>query len=104
MEVAKLAGVPRNVVKRAREILGELESCRDPAKPPRRRERGQPSLPGLFAVQPPQAAPDEAEARPDLSALLLDELLSRLELDRMTPLEALTLLCDWKGRFGGNAR
>ena len=104
VEVAKLAGVPRNVVKRAREILGELESCRNPGQAARgNRERGQPSLPGLFAVQPPQAAPDEAEARPDLPALLLDEL-SRLELDRMTPLEALTLLCDWKGRFGGNAR
>ena len=102
VEVAKLAGVPRNVVKRAREILGELESCRDPGQAARgNRERGQPSLPGLFAVQPPQA--DEAGTRPDLSALLLDEL-SRLELDRMTPLEALTLLCDWKGRFGGNAR
>ena len=73
MEVAKLAGVPRNVVKRAREILGELESSRDPGQAARgNRERGQPSLPGLFAVQQPQADADEAEARPDLSALLLD--------------------------------
>jgi DNA mismatch repair protein MutS len=103
VEVARLAGVPRNVVKRARELLEELERSRDPAQAVRaNRERGQPSLPGLFAVAPPAPADGQAPERPDAAALLLDEL-SRLELDRMTPLEALTLLCDWKGRYGGNA-
>jgi DNA mismatch repair protein MutS len=99
VEVARLAGVPRNVVKRARELLGELERSRDPAAQGRAsRERGQPALPGLLA-----AAPAEAPSVPtDRGSLLLDEL-SRLELDRMTPLEALTLLGDWKSRYGGKA-
>ncbi|WP_043631680.1 DNA mismatch repair protein MutS [Desulfovibrio sp. TomC] len=102
VEVARLAGVPRNVVKRARELLEELERSRDPARDGRAsRERGQPSLPGLFAVPPAETGPDAPDL-PQTAGLLLDEL-SRLELDRMTPLEALTLLCDWKGRYGGNA-
>lgn len=99
VEVAKLAGVPRNVVKRAREILTELERNREPGKHAQvGREAGQPALPGLLGglAAPGDAAPPQAES------LLLDEL-SRLELDRMTPLEALTKLCDWKNRFGGPA-
>lgn len=100
VEVAKLAGVPRNVVKRAREILSELERSREPGKAAAAgRERGQPALPGLLA----QTAAATNDAPPhQAESLLLDEL-SRLELDRMTPLEALTKLCDWKNRFGGNA-
>jgi DNA mismatch repair protein MutS len=99
VEVARLAGVPRNVVKRARALLDELERSRDPAREGRgNRERGQPALPGLMGMSPREEEP----SRPDAGSLLLDEL-SRLELDRMTPLEALTLLCDWRNRFGGNA-
>ena len=97
--MAKLAGVPRNVVKRAREILTELERSREPGKTASSgRELGQPALPGLLGglAAPAETAPPHAES------LLLDEL-SRLELDRMTPLEALTKLCDWKNRFGGPA-
>jgi DNA mismatch repair protein MutS len=97
VEVARLAGVPRNVVKRAKELLLELERTRDPEGEKRgSRERGQPALPGLLAAAPREVEP----ALPNGGGLLLDEL-SRLELDRMTPLEALTLLCDWKNRFGG---
>jgi len=108
VEVARLAGVPRNVVKRARELLEELERSRDPGQGGRAsRERGQPSLPGLFAVAGNAGNTGDADnpacaPLPDAATVLLDEL-SRLELDRMTPLEALTLLCDWKGRYGGNA-
>ena len=105
VEVAKLAGVPRNVVKRARELLEELERSRDPGQGGRAsRERGQPSLPGLIAVSGTGGNAGDAACAPlpNAATVLLDEL-SRLELDRMTPLEALTLLCDWKGRYGGNA-
>jgi len=99
VEVARLAGVPRNVVRRARQLLEELERSRDPAHAARgSRERGQPILPGLFTA--PAPTPDTAPEAAD--SPLLDEL-SRLELDRITPLEALTLLTDWKTRFGGNA-
>ena len=99
VEVAKLAGVPRHVVTRAREILPDLARRREPGKTASSgRELGQPALPGLLGglAAPAETAPPHAES------LLLDEL-SRLELDRMTPLEALTKLCDWKNRFGGPA-
>lgn len=99
VEVARLAGVPRNVVKRARELLEMLERSRDPGRDAHgSRERGQPALPGLLTPPPPTKTPPPENP----GSRLLDEL-SRLELDRMTPLEALTLLCDWKNRFGGNA-
>jgi DNA mismatch repair protein MutS len=98
VEVAKLAGVPRPVVKRAREILELLERTRDPGREARiAKELGQPVLPGLL---PDQARSGDAAAPMPLHPIL-DEL-SRLELDRMTPFEALTLLCDWKSRLRGN--
>jgi len=95
VEVAKLAGVPRHVVKRAREILEALERSRDPAREARvAKELGQPVLPGLIA-----AAPPAKESPAPFSHPILDEL-ARLELDRITPIEALTLLADWKNRLG----
>jgi len=98
VEVAKLAGVPRPVVKRAREILELLERTRDPGREARiAKELGQPVLPGLL----PATARSEDAAAPAPLHPILDEL-SRLELDRMTPFEALTLLCDWKSRLRGN--
>jgi DNA mismatch repair protein MutS len=97
VEVARLAGVPRPVVKRAREILEALERTRDPAREARvARELGQPVLPGLMPVA---SGPNTPAAAASASHPILDEL-SRLELDRMTPFEALTLLCDWKNRLG----
>jgi DNA mismatch repair protein MutS len=101
VEVARLAGVPRPVVKRAREILTTLERTRDPAREAKvARELGQPILPGLM---PPAPAPDETPPEGPESHPILDEL-SRLELDRMTPFEALTLLCDWKSRLGASPK
>lgn len=98
VEVARLAGVPRPVVKRAREILVLLERTRDPGREDRiAKELGQPVLPGLLPARPqPEAPAPKTPLHP-----ILDEL-SRLELDRMTPFEALTLLCDWKSRLRGN--
>ncbi len=98
VEVAKLAGVPRQVVKRAREILELLERTRDPSREARiAKELGQPVLPGLLS----DTARSGDAAAPMPLHPILDEL-SRLELDRMTPFEALTLLCDWKSRLRGN--
>lgn len=98
VEVAKLAGVPRQVVKRARDILELLERTRDPGREARiAKELGQPVLPGLLS----DTARSGDAAAPMPLHPILDEL-SRLELDRMTPFEALTLLCDWKSRLRGN--
>jgi len=85
IEVAKLAGVPGGVIARAREILRNLESGElTDAGQPRlaqhaRADGGQ--LP-LFA-----AAPDPLRAE-----------LAEIDADRLTPLEALTLLSDLAAR------
>jgi DNA mismatch repair protein MutS len=89
IQVAKLAGLPPAVVERARAILGELEKS----------EREKPvaalvdDLP-LFAAQlrSPPPVPVVASG-PDL----LREALAGLDLDEMTPREALEALYRLKG-------
>ena len=91
IQVARLAGLPRSVVDRAREILVSLE--RDELS-----RGGRPSLSatprepqqqlGLFHVDPGPGA-------------RLVERLAQLEIDRMTPLEALSMLADLKKDAGG---
>jgi DNA mismatch repair protein MutS len=87
--VARLAGLPKTIVERARQILSALE--RDElARGGRPTVSGTPSNPqqqlGLF--QPSEA--DSAK---------VDELRAKLagvDVDRLTPLEALTLLAELK--------
>jgi DNA mismatch repair protein MutS len=73
VHVAQLAGLPRPVVLRAREILEELESSRDGARPAPREER---------ALQMQLFQADGALRRE----------LSALDVDAMTPLQAITKL------------
>ena len=85
IQVARLAGLPRSVIDRAREILGALEHD-ELARGGRPSVSGTPSEPqqqlGLF--QPP-ANDDHLRAK-----------LAALDVDRMTPLEALTALAELK--------
>lgn len=89
IQVAKLAGLPPAVVERARAILGELEKT----------EREKPvaslvdDLP-LFAAPVRRPAP-VMPAEPETDALR--EALSALDLDEMTPREALEALYRLKG-------
>jgi DNA mismatch repair protein MutS len=92
IHVARLAGVPREVLQRAKEILAQLEhehlDAEGRAKIARRRStrrNGQLQL-TLFA---PQDHP------------LLDEIRS-LDLDGTTPLTALQLIQEWKQRLGSS--
>jgi DNA mismatch repair protein MutS len=78
LHVARLAGVPAVVVDRAAEILEGL--------PP---ERG---LLGLAAVKPVQLNLFAAEPPPDL----VRQQLRLLDLDNLTPLQALTALAALK--------
>ena len=73
VHVAQLAGLPRPVVLRAQEILAELESGGD-ARPARRRSEA--------SAQMPLFAPDGALSRE----------LAQLDLDGVTPLQAITKL------------
>jgi DNA mismatch repair protein MutS len=100
IEVARLAGVPRAVVRRAGEILEELERTRDAAAGKAAasgaKAVGQPVLPGIFADPGnPQEPCVPCAAHP------LSLELAALDVDRITPLEALRLLGDYKSRYGG---
>ena len=99
IEVAKLAGLPPEVVGRAREILGNLESGEldDAGRP--RVSHGRGGKPervdqlGLFVSEPAPALSTEKKQ-------VLDEL-GAVSLDGTTPLEALNLLAKWKKALRG---
>ncbi len=76
IQVAKLAGLPRAVVERARAVLARLEAGRE-----RSGGGGLQALP-LFADQPPPPPPPSA----------LEVALRQADPDRLTPKEALDLL------------
>jgi DNA mismatch repair protein MutS len=89
IQVARLAGLPKPVVERAREILAALE--RDElTRGGRPSVSGTPSEPqrqlGLF--QPPDKDAAKADA--------VRTKLAAVDVDRLTPLEALTLLAELK--------
>jgi DNA mismatch repair protein MutS len=75
IHVAKLAGLPKSVVHRAREVLEELEDGSRQAQAKRRRKEALPQQLPLMGPKSP----------------LMDEL-EKLDIDSMTPLEAITRL------------
>ncbi|RJR26286.1 MAG: DNA mismatch repair protein MutS [Candidatus Latescibacterota bacterium] len=80
IHVARLAGLPEQVIRRANEILAALEREQGGEAPPRRAEAMQPSL----------------FDRPDAIRIALQDI----EIDRITPLEALKILSDLKKLTG----
>jgi len=82
IHVAQLAGLPRSVLHRAREVLDELESDHQERKPTRKRREAAQQIP-LFGGQ---------------SAV--EEELKKLDIDGMTPLEALNKLYELKKKTG----
>ncbi len=83
IQVARLAGVPRGVIARATEILRSLETGQGPEG--LRAERQQ----DLFA--PPAPTGPVAD---------LGDALGALDVEALTPLQALNWLADWKSRLG----
>lgn len=83
IHVAQLAGLPRSVIARAQEIMAQLEASGG------RAVKLEPALAAQIALFP--------ETSP-----LLDELLA-LDLNALTPLEALSKLFEWQARFGKSA-
>jgi len=79
IHVAQLAGLPRSVIHRAEEVLAELEDGRGQKAKARGLRRAEPAQLPLFAPASP----------------LLDEL-AELDVDSMTPLEALNKLYELK--------
>ncbi|MFP4587095.1 MAG: DNA mismatch repair protein MutS [Desulfohalobiaceae bacterium] len=97
IEVARLAGVPKGVIKRAREILQQLEEksvrIRSEKAKSKAGESLQPLLPGLSPLKQRQRPEPQ-----DRQQELLQEL-ANLDLERTTPLQALNLLQSWKQRW-----
>lgn len=81
IHVARLAGIPKEITDRAALILEQLEQATAGATPHSTLQLG------LFQLVPRERAPD---ANP-----ILDEL-RRLNLDSLTPLEALRKLAEWQ--------
>jgi DNA mismatch repair protein MutS len=86
IQVARLAGLPPSVIARAREILAALE--RDELT-----RGGRPSLSGTPTEPQRQLGLFQSSAPPGDP---LRERLAEVDVDRLTPLEALTLLAELK--------
>jgi DNA mismatch repair protein MutS len=87
IHVAQLAGLPRPVIRRAEEILAELEreGARSPlASPPVPAAPGVPRQLSLFAAEPHPAV----------------EALRKLDVNSLTPLEAISKLYELKRQVG----
>lgn len=88
IHVARLAGIPRGVIQRSREVLDELQRAfaRESRTPQlaRKRTSNEPQMP-LF--------PDPGEE--------LLGALRQVDPDATTPIDALRLLREWKDRFAG---
>ncbi len=86
IEVAKLAGVPTKVLTRARAILAELEQ-------------------GAAALAAGEAAPAPAPEEPeqcsfgDMTALAVAEELRRVDINTLTPIEAMNLVFQLKRKL-----
>jgi DNA mismatch repair protein MutS len=92
IQVARLAGIPEPVITRAREILGNMEKEElDPGGRPRiSRKRNEKKKPQGDLLQQ------------DLFGYKTEELVGELgktDPNRLTPLEALHLLSEWKKRY-----
>lgn len=83
IEVAKLAGVPGEVIRRARVILGTLEKKSEAAD-------------RLFAENEQEAPESENVTLEDIGTEELRRRISELDMDMMTPRNALELLYDLK--------
>ncbi|MBM4445809.1 MAG: DNA mismatch repair protein MutS [Chloroflexi bacterium] len=86
IHVAQLAGLPASVVHRAEEILAKLES-------------DQPRQKQAKAVRPKKESPPQLAMFGDKSPLI--EEISQLDVDSMSPLEAITRLYELKRKAKG---
>ena len=83
IEVAKLAGLPNEVIERAREVLAEHESAEQRVTEQLASDELRPRQPAQLTIFTPLSQP------------VLDKL-RELDLNRLTPLEALNLLAELK--------
>ncbi|MSO20652.1 MAG: DNA mismatch repair protein MutS [Acidobacteria bacterium] len=95
IEVARLAGLPREVIERAREVLGQ-------------HEQSEHRLSGMLSPEDHQHAADRDSAAPSNIQLTLftpaernvAERLAQVNVDELKPIEALNLLAELKKQLG----
>ena len=98
IHVARLAGVPKKVVDRAKEILGNLENDAYGRDGLPRLSRTVTGIPGPTRTQPslfPMMQPPQAPAQPEPQDPVVTEVLALLRAqdpNGMTPMQALQLL------------
>ncbi|MGN1345413.1 MAG: DNA mismatch repair protein MutS, partial [Eubacteriales bacterium] len=85
IEVARLAGVPGEVTRRAREILKHLESDGDVRKSSRKAKKAEEETALPMNLSFADAAADE-----------IKEKLKNTDVNTLTPIEALNLIYEWK--------
>jgi DNA mismatch repair protein MutS len=83
VHVARLAGLPKGVIRRARALLKELEEGRV----------------GAPTAQMALVAPEPDDAEPDYGWLAAE--LRGVKPETLTPLAALNLLAQWRNRLAG---
>ncbi len=83
IEVAKLAGLPNEVIERAREVLNEHENAERQLSGQLANDESRPALPAQLTIFTPISQP-------------VLEKLREVDLNRLTPLEALNLLAELK--------
>ncbi len=85
IEVARLAGVPAEITRRAHTILTELEGNAD------KKSKNQPSIPS------PTSEPVSLNLSfDDIAADEIKEKLRKTDINTLTPIEALNLIYEWK--------
>ena len=82
IEVARLAGVPDEVTRRAKEILKDLEA-------EGKRER-------LISRDEPETAANMTLTFADSAAEQIKDELRKLDINTLTPIEAMNFLYEWK--------
>jgi DNA mismatch repair protein MutS len=94
IQVARLAGVPRTVVERAKRILAGLETGSLPLKAPEKEGSG---VPGESGAKAPDASQLSFFGKGGAHPVL--EELKNLDLDGLTPRDALNLLAEWRKKL-----
>jgi DNA mismatch repair protein MutS len=95
VHVAQLAGMPRTLVERARELLANLEAQGGDFKLPSAQPQAKPSTTQVKAQKAGQMSFFNETSNPALDAL------RKLEVDSLSPIEALTKLYELKRMAGG---
>ncbi|MBQ2726220.1 MAG: DNA mismatch repair protein MutS, partial [Clostridia bacterium] len=85
IEVARLAGVPGEITRRAKEILAELEGKKNTVTPKKQKKADPEPEPVLMNMSMFDAAADE-----------ITERLKKTDINTLTPIEALNLIYELK--------